>query len=144
MNEAHELLVRARNGIAREGYDVGSYALDDCGSPRCVLGWCGVAAGIQHDFYLFRPAGAYREALAALWECRPCDPDPEIFDPTTCPAARVEDVAFQLARDNHLDPAGELAAVLAWFDNAIGLTAPPPPDVPYPVEVCETTRLVTL
>jgi hypothetical protein len=141
---AHELLVRARNGIAREGYDVGSYALDDCGSPRCVLGWCGYLTGVQDDDDLFEPTGAYREALAALWECRPRDPDPETFDPTTCPAGRVEDVAFQLRRDTPLDPAGELAAVLGWFDRAINLTAPSPPDVPYPVEVCETTRLVTL
>jgi hypothetical protein len=138
--ETHEFLVRVRNNVAREGaYDVGVYALGDCGSPRCVLGWCGTEAGIGSENVLFEPSRrpVYRDALTVLWECRPRDPDPEWYDSVGL-AARVEDVAFQLARDNHLDPAGELAAVLGWFDAAIAATAPPPLWVE-----CPTTKLVT-
>jgi hypothetical protein len=124
----HDVLVKARNSIEREGFDVNLYALwgGPCGTPRCVLGWCGFHGGLadkgNEELFQDDAPSAYRSALRALWETRPAPP----MDDADTLAGKVERVAFALSRVHGNGTPAELRMVLAWFDKAIAVTAPEP------------------
>jgi hypothetical protein len=132
----HEVLVKTRNSIAHEGYNVMTYGTyhEGCGEPRCVLGWCGLHAGMNvrlgvrsedHNFYDYNDP-VYVKAMQALWETRPVEV-PRTASPTYGFASAVEEVAYRLRRLARQKQLGdELEAVLAWFDAAIARTAPEP------------------
>lgn len=129
MRTAHEILVAARNGIERDGLDMGSYGETACGTPRCVCGWVAFAAGEfalnEHEEIadeMLEPTGEYEKAMVALLATAPARsflPDNGVFD-------SVEAIGFRLLRQETVT--GDRGLFTAWFDAAVNATAPPPPD----------------
>lgn len=127
---AHEVLVRARNGAALESYDIHSFGVwqdQDCGTTRCMLGWCAWESGIRlgngesaaplRELEADTP-DVYKAAVLALWKTRPCEPDLASAEE---PLFAVEDVAHILHEEAE-NAEAERAAVTAWFDRAIAIT----------------------
>lgn len=123
----HEVLVAARNGMERDGWDVGECAEGaGCGTPRCALGWVAFCSHPQADVWDV-VLDHHRQALEALWEAAPADARVHQCDRVHHIAYRVEDVAFALDTRQGVD--GEVPDAIAdWFDRAIAETAPPPAD----------------
>ena len=123
----HEVLVSARNGMERDGFDMNRYGCHEgsCGSPRCAVGWVVWESGFRGSVLVLSIDGdtdpVRLKAWDALWRVRPCEPNCEPERLT--PLERVEAVAWVLWDRSNTD--GE---VFAWFDRAIAATAPEPAD----------------
>ena len=149
MKTEHEVLVEARNGAARDdGYAVTNFGVwendSDCGTPRCMLGWCAWESGIRIPntipaYFLRwrddeRLPSVYVEAVEALWQARPYNPAFAHASACDSTLEKVEAVAYTIGDLWEDDPDRERVEVLAWFDRAISLTAPAPADPFEPSE----------
>lgn len=128
---AHQVLAAVRNSVATEGWDVHTYGrYEGCGTPRCMLGWLGFHTGIGVTDSLFEPPfpPAYAAALEALWQARPpVDGELAPYELERSLPDRVEELAFVVTATNSTKGReGKRAAILAWLDDAVALTAPVP------------------